>query len=424
MKFSFDEVALGTIANFSYGYTETALNQGDIRFIRITDIDERGNLKEANARYINISDGIDKYTVKKGDLLVARTGGTFGKTLYYNSDILSVYASFLIKINVDNSFLLPEFYFHFSQSNKYWFQAKNLVTGGGQPQFNANVLKEIVVPLPPLPEQKAIADLLFTWDKAIEKTERLIQAKEKRLRQTAIWLLFGHRRLNNKSVELTDSHFFKYPCDWKLVKISRIAKEISERNGKSQETVLSCSKYDGFVNSLDYFGKQVFSSDTSNYKVIKKGQFGYPSNHVEEGSIGLLDHCEKGIVSPIYVVFEASKNKIHPLYLFKLLKTDIYQHIFQVSTSSSVDRRGSLRWGKFSKIKVPLPPLKEQQQIAETLSTIQQEIDLLKHLAEKYKTQKRGLMQKLLTGEWRIKPEILNKYKEALLWRKVKTSMS
>jgi len=60
MKFSFDEVVLGTVANFSYGYTETALNHGDIRFIRITDIDERGNLKEANARYINISDGIDK----------------------------------------------------------------------------------------------------------------------------------------------------------------------------------------------------------------------------------------------------------------------------------------------------------------------------------------------------------------------------
>jgi len=67
-------------------------------------------------------------------------------------------------------------------------------------------------------------------------------------------------------------------------------------------------------------------------------------------------------------------------------------------------------------IKIPVPPLEEQKQIAETLSTAQQEIDLLKQLTEKYKTQKRGLMQKLLTGEWRIKPEILNKYKEAQLW--------
>jgi len=284
---------------------------------------------------------------------------------------------------------------------------------GGIPQLPGEAIGKYKVELPPHPVQKAIADLLSTWDEAIEKTERLIQANEKRLRQTSRWLLFGHKRLNNQKAELADGHFFKYPCDWSLVKISKIAKEVSLRNGETEETVLSCSKYDGFVNSLDYFGKQVFSSDTSNYKVIKKGQFGYPSNHVEEGSIGLLEHCEKGIVSPIYVIFEVIKEKVHPLYLFKLLKTDIYRHIFQVSTSSSVDRRGSLRWKDFSKIKVPLPSLNEQQEISETLTLAQQEIDLLKQLAEKYKTQKRGLMQKMLTGEWRVKTEIVNQYMEA-----------
>lgn len=269
-----------------------------------------------------------------------------------------------------------------------------------------------IVKVPPLSEQKAIADLLSTWDEAIEKTEQLIQEKEKHLSQSARWLIFGHKKLNNQPVKLSDDHFFKYSCDWDLVKISKIAKEVSARNGESEETVLSCTKHDGFVNSLDYFGKQVFSSDTSNYKIIKKGQFGYPSNHVEEGSIGLLEHCEKGIVSPIYIVFEVSKDKVHPPYLLKLLKTGIYKHIFQVSTSSSVDRRGSLRWAEFSKIKIPLPSLHEQQQIAETLYTAQQEINLLKQLANKYRTQKRGLMQKMLTGTWRVKPEILNKNKE------------
>jgi type I restriction enzyme S subunit len=286
--------------------------------------------------------------------------------------------------------------------------------GANRYKLNKATLEKLPILLPPLPEQKAIANLLSTWDEAIEKTERLIHQKEKQFRQTARWALFGHKRLNNGPIELSDGHFFKYPCDWSLVKIIEIAKEVSERNGEPEETtVLSCSKYDGFVNSLDYFGKQVFSSDTSNYKVIRKGQFGYPSNHVEEGSIGLLEHCEKGIVSPIYIVFEVSKEKIHPLYLFKLLKTDIFKHIFQVCTSSSVDRRGSLRWGDFSKIKIPLPSLQEQQQIAETLSTAQQEIDLLKQLANKYRTQKRGLMQKMLTGTWRVKTEILNKYTEA-----------
>ena len=65
------------------------------------------------------------------------------------------------------------------------------------------------------------------------------------------------------------------------------------------------------------------------------------------------------------------------------------------------------------RFKTLLPTLPEQQQIVSALSTAQQEIDLLKQLAEKYKTQKRGLMQKMLTGEWRIKPEIVNQYMEA-----------
>jgi restriction endonuclease S subunit len=158
----YNKVALGTIADFSYGYTSTAQDTGDTRFIRITDIDENGLLKKNNAKFIDFTDELERYKVKKGDILVARTGGTFGKTLLYKNDSPAIYGSFLIKITLNTKKLLSVFYFHFSQSNIYWLQANNIVTGGGQPQFNANVLKKIVIPLPPLPEQKAIADLLST----------------------------------------------------------------------------------------------------------------------------------------------------------------------------------------------------------------------------------------------------------------------
>ena len=257
------------------------------------------------------------YILSDGDILVnfINSISQIGKSCIFKNEINRdcIYTTNILRLVVTNS-VVNEYLFFVTQNDRYnRFISTITKPAVNQASFTTKDLKKFRFLLPPLPEQKAIVDLLSTWDEAIEKTERLIQVKKKRLRQTAIWLLFGHRRLNNKSVELTDGYFFKYPCDWKLVKISKIAKEIFERTGESQETVLSCSKYDGFVNSLDYFGKQVFSSDTSNYKVIKKEQFGYPSNHVEEGSIGLLDHCEKGIVSPIYVVFEASKNKIHPL---------------------------------------------------------------------------------------------------------------
>ncbi|HDP93879.1 MAG TPA: restriction endonuclease subunit S, partial [Candidatus Aminicenantes bacterium] len=267
--------------------------------------------------------------------------------------------------------------------------------------------------LPPLPEQKAIAALLSTWDEATEKTEKLIQAKERWLRRTMQSLLFGHSRIGGSKRNSIEGHFFNYPADWMYKEIGSVAHEVSFRNGNKHEIVLSCSKHSGFVNSLDYFGKKVFSHDTSNYKVIKRDQFGYPSNHIEEGSIGLLEHCDKGIVSPIYVVFEVDQDVVCPNYLFMLLKTSIYKHIFRVSTSSSVDRRGSLRWGEFSKIKILIPPLEEQIKIVETVLDLKNEITFLCQLAERYRVQKRGLMQKLLTGEWRVKPDIVNQYMEA-----------
>jgi type I restriction enzyme S subunit len=284
-----------------------------------------------------------------------------------------------------------------------------LAPGNGQPNLNTDLIGNVNVPLPPLPEQRAIADLLSTWDTAIDKTERLIAAKEKHLRDFTDKVAFGRKRLNGVSKNtLADGPFYSYPTDWMYCRIGDVASEVSLR-GLDKSTkipVLTCSKYAGFVNSLDYFGKKVFSEDTSNYKVIQKGQFGFPSNHVEEGSIGLLEHCEEGIVSPIYVIFKVNNEKVFAPFLYTLFKTSVFKHMFRVSTSSSVDRRGNLRWDEFSKIRVPLPSLEEQRLIFKTLLDFRHEIELMKELSEKYKTQKRGLMQKLLTGEWRAKEGI------------------
>ena len=109
-----------------------------------------------------------------------------------------------------------------------------------------------------------------------------------------------------------------------------------------------------------------------------------------------------GLVSRIYTVFRFTTDKIDTDYSFAVLKTSLYRHIFQVSTSASVDRRGSLRWRDFSKLPFPLPSLDEQNAIADTLRTARDELGALKTGIEALTHQKRGLMQKLLTGEWRV----------------------
>jgi type I restriction enzyme, S subunit len=157
--------ALGEIAEFKYGYTATAQLEGDYRFLRITDINTAGKLSITGAKYVARGGGAEDYLVRPGDLLMARTGATFGKTMLVGDIEPSVYASFLIRIRLDETIMLPSYYWHYAQSDLYWSQANSMVSTGGQPQFNANVLKLIEVPVPPLEDQARTVELLDRFDR-------------------------------------------------------------------------------------------------------------------------------------------------------------------------------------------------------------------------------------------------------------------
>jgi len=399
-------VKLHEISKFYSGGTPSRTNKnywnGKIPWVKTAQVQNKV-IEEIDIEEYISEEGLKHSSAKivpKGTIIMAMYGQ--GKTrgqvgiLGLDASINQACAAIKLKDGVNRVFVYQQLLYKYDL-------IRRMSNSGSQENLSLELIKRIEIFLPPLPEQKAIADILSTWDEAIEKTEKLIKEKEKRFKQMSKWFLFGHKRVSLKCSGLKKGAFFSFSKDWELLKIGKVAKEVSVRNNNSNAIVLSCSKYDGLVNSLDYFGKKVFSDDTSNYKVVKKWQFAYPSNHVEEGSIGLLEHCDEGIVSPIYVVFETNQEQVYPPFLYKLLKTEIFRHIFQVSTSSSVDRRGSLRWNEFSTIKIPVPSIEEQKQIAETLNSAQDEINLLKKLSEKYKQQKQGLMQKLLTGEWRVR---------------------
>ncbi|WP_173645552.1 restriction endonuclease subunit S [Leptospira interrogans] len=155
---------LGEIGELTYGYVAKAQDSGNARFIRITDISASGKLITTNAKFVDISEDNKKYMLKKNDLLMARTGATYGKTLIFEEDYPAIYAGFLIKLSFDDKIINPKFYWHFAQSDLFWSQANQLVSGGAQPQFNANALKEVAIPIPPLAEQERIVDILDKFD--------------------------------------------------------------------------------------------------------------------------------------------------------------------------------------------------------------------------------------------------------------------
>lgn len=276
--------------------------------------------------------------------------------------------------------------------------------GHGTGRLSTEALKDLLIRVPSPKEQNRIVRIITTWDTAIQKFEQLIAAKERFYEALSGQLLFGLTRLPPYEPSMPKSlHWFSMSCDWPVVEIGQVAREVSVARGDAADLpVLSCTKYDGLVDSLQYFKKQVFSHDTAKYKRVQRGQFAYATNHIEEGSIGYQDLVPEGLVSPIYTVFQADGLRVDDGYLYKLLKTEKLRQLFAASTNASVDRRGSLRWKEFSRIHIPLPPVDEQRSINEVLNTAKKELALLKSEMDALRTQKRGLMQKLLTCQWRL----------------------
>ena len=194
-------IEMSELANFVYGYTDTAKDVGDTRFIRITDINEQGYLKNEDKKYITLTEEAQKSVLMKGDIIMARTGATFGKVLYFDSDFPSVYASFLIKI-IPNEKLLSRYYWHFTKTPLYWEQANKLVTTGGQPQFNTPAVKKIKIPIPSIEEQNRIVSILDRFDSLCNDMKTglpaEINARQKQYEYYRDKLLTFERRMNDE----------------------------------------------------------------------------------------------------------------------------------------------------------------------------------------------------------------------------------
>lgn len=333
--------------------------------------------------------------LQDGDLLFGRRSvvptGAGKCSLIVSPTEPIIFESSIIRVKLDKTRACPKFYYYYFASAIGRSNVSTLVSGTTITGIRATELRELKVPFPPTKaEQEAIAETLFDVDDLIGSLERLL-AKKRNLKQATVQeLLAGTRRLPG------------FSGAWNTKQIAEIASPSAEKNSSANHLpVLTCSKHLGFVDSIGYFKNQVFSKDTSGYKVIRRGQIGYPSNHIEEGSIGLQDIYDVALVSPIYVVFSV-KEGINSYFLHRLLKLDSYRQRFETATNASVNRRGSLRWPAFSQITVSLPSIAEQSAIATILIDMDDELTMLESKVAKARQIKLGMMHNLLTGRIRL----------------------
>jgi type I restriction enzyme M protein len=185
---SLELIELGDIATLQYGLGEAAQDSGSHRFVRITDINQNGFLKETDKKYVTIEDDSAQYVLNRGDLLVARTGATYGKSLYFDSDEPSIFAGYLIRV-IPEPILTTRYLWAFMQSKDFETQKRRLVSGGGQPQFNANALKKVRIPVPTLEAQSVITANVEAQLSDLDSVHKLLakSVSQMRERTAALW---------------------------------------------------------------------------------------------------------------------------------------------------------------------------------------------------------------------------------------------
>ena len=285
-------------------------------------------------------------------------------------------------------------------TSSYYFRKRgelNMQGSAGQKRIPTDFVKSYRLPKPPKNEQDQIAKTISTCEETISKTEKLINAKKRYKKGLMQRLLSGRVRFPEFEGE-----------DWVEVKLGEVFDRVTEKNETELvKNVLTISAQDGLVSQTDYYNKSVASKDLSNYIVLNRGEFAYNKSYSEGyplGAIKRLDDYEQGVLSPLYICFKLTSDKVD---------SDFITHFFEYGGLNhgiyKIAREGARNHGllnvsvkDFFEIDLKLPSRKEQVKIAMLLNEASKEIELLETQLDKYKNQKKGLMQQLLTGKVRV----------------------
>ncbi len=279
-----------------------------------------------------------------------------------------------------------------------------LTTGSTFPNIDKDTLSSIKVGVPPLPEQKKIAEILSAWDRAIERVGWLIDAKERLKKGLMQQFLSGRIRFpefaGSEKLKVKNEKLGKgeLPEGWNACRLGDCFKERNETN--PDFPLLAITSDRGVIPRDEVERKDTSNADKSKYKRIAPEDIGYNTMRMWQG-VSAVSALE-GIVSPAYTICTPKKGHSSSFFGY-LFKYPPMIHLFHRFSQGLVSDTLNLKFRHFSQVKANVPSEAEQTRIASVLSTCDREIELLKEKLEKLKEQKKGLMQKLLTGEIRVK---------------------
>jgi type I restriction enzyme, S subunit len=389
-------------------------------YIRITDISEDGRFSpEKKVSVENCK--ATYYFLYPGDVVVARTGASVGKSYAYRpKDGRLVFAGFLICITPENTILLSQYLANYLQTDSYWSWVKLMSMRSGQPGINSKEYTQLHIPLPRVKEQTAIASVLSDVDTLIEKLEKLI-AKKRAIKQGAMQeLLTGKRRLPGfgEGMGYKQTEVGVIPEDWDIHLIQKLIDEriiVGHLDGNHGELYPKTHEFKQYgvpyvaANNLENgrvnFGACKFLSEERAARFrkgrAKNGDVLFAHN-ATVGPVALVStklNCV--ILSTTVTYFRSDPAKLYNAYLLYSLQSPSFVKQYRAVMSQST--RNQVPITAQRKFKIVLPStINEQTAIASVLSDVDTEIEMLEKKLTKYRLMKQGMMQVLLTGKIRL----------------------
>ncbi|MBO6515218.1 MAG: restriction endonuclease subunit S [Bacteroidia bacterium] len=336
----------------------------------------------------------ERSRVRSGDILITVVGANIGKIAVVPETLDGANISRSVaRISVNSRKANSTFVKLLLESQVEKLVYVNQV-GGAQPVLNLKDLGKFEIPYPSLKEQSKIAEILSTWDEAIEQTQKLIEQLKQRKKGLMQQLLTGKKRLKGFSGE------------WGSVKMKDLFEEVRDRNDGGDHEPLTISAKSGFISQKMKFDKIIAGSSLSKYIKLQKGDFSYNkgnSKTYQMGCVFLLEKFDTAVVPFVYISFR-KKGGVHNVFYKHWFAAHGLDRQLKAIITSGARGDGLLNVNKrdFFNLIVPQLPLDEQIEIASVIENATHEINRHEEKLNLLIEQKKGLMQQLLTGQKRV----------------------
>ncbi|MBU4076585.1 MAG: restriction endonuclease subunit S [Euryarchaeota archaeon] len=392
------------------GFASGKRDENGIVQIRMNNVTTDGRLIFNSYLKVPVPENLNYWLLKKGDLLFNNTNSIdlVGKsTIFNDTPFPCTFSNYFTRIRFKKELVLPELIlYHFLILwGKNYFKSV-AIRHVGQSAVHTEYLLKLQIPLPPLPEQRRIAEVLGTVDSAIQKVGGAIEGTErlkKGLMQRLLTRGIGHERFKESEVG-------RIPDEWEIVQVGDITDEHKQgfytSENYSEEGINLVRITDLQNPEISYLKMPKIKIDDELFKQFKVdvGDFLI----ARSGAIGRYGIVKSSIpcVFASYIIrFRFDSCRVDNLYFGKLFESFYISNELKKITQGATNK--NINAYNIKKIKIPLPPLPEQRRIAEILSAADRKLELERRRKEKLERVKKGLMNELLTGKKRIKVEAI-----------------